>query len=164
MNNELELWDLYDRNRNMINKDHIRGIKLNDDEYHLVVHVWIKNQNGEYLMSKRSSIKKYPHLWECPGGSVLKGETTYVGGIREVKEEVGVDLSNIKGRFITSFVRDKYQDIVDVYEFLYDGEASLALATTLEVEEIKWMKKEEIKKYFEEGKLLHTMEYFLTNL
>lgn len=164
MNSGIELWDLYDRNRNMLNKDHIRGIKLNDGEYHLVVHVWIKNNSGEYLMSKRSSIKKYPHLWECPGGSVLKGETTYVGGIREVKEEVGVDLSNIKGRFITSFVRDKYQDIVDVYEFLYDGEASLALATTPEVEEIKWMKKEEIKKYFEEGKLLHTMEYFFTNL
>lgn len=164
MSNAIELWDLYDRKRNKLNKDHVRGIKLNDGEYHLVVHVWIKNKNGKYLMSKRSIIKKYPHLWECPGGSVLKGETTYNGGIREVKEEVGVDLSNIKGRFVTSFVRDEYQDIVDVYEYIYDGEASLDLATTPEVEEIKWMKKEEIKKYFEEGKLLHTMAYFFTNL
>lgn len=164
MNNEIELWDLYDRNRNLLNKDHIRGEKLSDGEYHLVVHVWIKNNKEKYLMSKRSSIKKYPHLWECPGGSVLKGETTYIGGIREVKEEVGVDLSNIKGRFVTSIVRDECQDIVDVYEYIYDGEASLDLATTPEVEDIKWMEKEEIKKYFEEGKLLHTMEYFFTNL
>lgn len=162
INDEIELWDLYDSNRNKLNKDHIRGVKLNEGEYHLVVHVWIKNQNGQYLMSKRSAIKKFPFMWECPGGSVLKGETTYDGGIREVKEEVGVDLSNISGRFITSIKRDEYQDIVDVYEFIYNGPVSLKQATTNEVDEIKWMTKEEIKKYFEEGKLLHTMEYFLS--
>ncbi len=160
----MELWDLYDEYRNKLNKDHIRGEKIPQGEYHLVAHVWIKNSKNEYLMSKRSATKRtYPLMWECVGGSVLKAETTYDAAIRETQEEVGIDLSSIKGRFITSFVRKGIQDIVDVYEFDYDGDANLSLATTDEVENTKWMTKDEIIKLFNEGKLMKTLKYFISD-
>lgn len=161
--NELEIWDLYDKERNKLNKDHIRGLKLLDNQYHLVVHVWVKNEKGQYLISKRAKIKKYPLMWECVGGSVLKDETTYAAAIRETFEEVGIDLRKIEGKFITSFVRKEYQDIVDVYEFNYNGEASLEKATTNEVEETMWMNTDEIKELYNEGKMLKTLEYFVNN-
>lgn len=162
---ELEIWDLYDENKVKLNKDHIRGLSLLENEYHLVAHVWIKNSKGQYLISKRSLNKKtFPLMWECVGGSVIKGENTYEGAIREVMEEVGIDLSHIDGTFITSFVRKEYQDIVDVYEFCYDGEAYLELASTDEVVETKWMTKEEIKDLFEKGKMIKTLEYFINRL
>lgn len=164
LSNILEVWDLYDENKKNLNQDHIRGEKLPPNTYHLVVHVWIKNNNNQYLISKRSKTRrKSPLMWECVGGSVLKNEDTYSASIREVKEEVGIDLTNIKGNFITSFIRKEYQDIVDVYEFIFNGESSLELATTDEVEETKWMYKEEIKKLYDEGKLMHTLEYFFNN-
>lgn len=46
-----EIWDLYNENRELIGKDHIRGEQLPIDGYHLVVHVWIRNAKGEYLIS-----------------------------------------------------------------------------------------------------------------
>jgi 8-oxo-dGTP pyrophosphatase MutT (NUDIX family) len=36
-------------------------------------------------------------MWECVGGSVVKGEESLQGAIREVKEEVGVDLELSNG-------------------------------------------------------------------
>ena len=33
-------------------------------------------------------------MWKCVGGSVVKGEDSLLGAIREAKEEVGIDLSN----------------------------------------------------------------------
>lgn len=158
----MELWNLYDQNKNKLNKDHIRGEKLPHNTYHLVVHVWIKNKDNKYLISKRAKYKKYPHMWECVGGSVLKDENTYDAALRETKEEVGIDLTNIKGKFITSFVRKEFQDIVDVYEFEYNGIITFNQATTDEVEAVKWATKEEIYKLFKEKKFMPTLKYFIS--
>ena len=53
----MEIWDLYDENRNIIG-EHIRGNELPDNGYHLVVHVWIKNSNGQFIISQRSAGRK----------------------------------------------------------------------------------------------------------
>ena len=48
---------------------------LSPGYYHLVVHVWIRNRKGEYLISQRSADRPmHPLKWECVGGSALKGE------------------------------------------------------------------------------------------
>ena len=43
---DAEIWDLYDENRELLGKDHVRGEQLPIDGYHLVVHVWIRNSKG----------------------------------------------------------------------------------------------------------------------
>jgi hypothetical protein len=40
----MEKWDLYDKHRNKIEKQIIRGDEMTSDEFHLVVHVCIFNQ------------------------------------------------------------------------------------------------------------------------
>ena len=66
---------------------------LNADFGDIVVHVWIRNSKGEDLIPQRSANRPtYPLMWECVGGSVVKGENSLVGAIWEAKEEVGVDL------------------------------------------------------------------------
>lgn len=40
---DAEIWDLYNENRELLGKDHVRGEQLPIDGYHLVVHVWIRN-------------------------------------------------------------------------------------------------------------------------
>lgn len=168
-NNE-EVWDLYDKNRNLLGKSHLRGEKIPKDCYHLVVNVWIKNKKGEYLITKRSGRRlTYPLMWECVTGSVLKGEESIDGAVREVKEEVGIDLDGSKGRLLFSKVRKNidgidYNDILDVWLFEYDGEVDLCNATTDEVEEVALMNKEDIEKLKEQKIFMEALEYFFTEI
>lgn len=162
----MEIWDLYNKNRELIGLDHIRGTEIPEGCYHLVVHVWIRNNKGEYLISQRSADRKsFPLMWECTGGSVLKGEDSLAGAIREVKEEVGIDLSAEKGRIVCSVVRDmvngeRFADILDVWSFEYDGEVDLMQATTSEVAQTVWLTKEQVRELYNSGKLVDTLSYF----
>ncbi len=164
----MELWDLYNENRELTGRDHIRGEKVPQGYYHLVVHVWIRNSKGEYLISQRSADRPTcPLMWECVGGSVLKGEDSLTGALRETKEEVGLTLSPEDGKLVYSVVGRvingvRFTDILDVWLFEYDGPVSLEQATTKEVAQTAWMTKKEIQALFDDGKLVHTLGYFLT--
>lgn len=158
----MELWDLYDIYRRPLGGTHIRGEELPDGAYHLCVHVWIRNSDGLYLMSRRSPDRySYPLKWECPGGSVTAGESSLDGALREVYEEVGVQLDPEKGRILFSKVRTHFQDMMDVWLFDYDGDAHLDRATTSEVCETMWMDRPRIIETFREGELVRTLDYFL---
>ena len=165
----MEVWDLYTKYREKTGKEHIRGEKIPEGCYHLVVHVWIRNNKGEYLISQRSADRPtFPLMWECVGGSVIKGESSIEGAIREVKEEVGLDLEQEAGRLVFSKIRGvdvkyeckAYNDIMDVWLFNYSGEVQLEAATTNEAADCKWMTVSEIRKLYEEKKLVQTLDYF----
>ena len=146
---DAEIWDLYNENRELLGKDHIRGEQLPIDGYHLVVHVWIRNSNGQYLISQRSANRPtHPLMWECVGGSVVKGEDSLSGVIREAKI--------IDGKI--------YNDIMDVWLFDYDGEVDLGNATTDEVAQVAWMNREQIKELFDANMFVDTLEYFFTEV
>lgn len=162
----MEVWDLYNERRELTGREHIRGEEIPQGYYHLVVHVWIKNRNGEYLISQRSADRPmHPLLWECVGGSAMKGEDSLTAALRETEEEVGVRLSPKDGKLIHSVVGRvvdgvSFSDIVDVWLFEYNGQVDLGLATTAEVAQTAWMKKPEIKQLFDDGKFVHTLGYF----
>ena len=157
----MELWDLYDNQRNLVGHSQVRGEVIPAGCYHLVVHVWIRNRNGEFLISQRSKNRQLnPLLWECVGGSVLMGENSLEGALREVLEEVGVDLSQSSGRLLSSRLRENYYDILDTWLFEYDGPVSLKNATTDEVLQVKWMSASQIHKLFESGQMVDTLKYF----
>lgn len=166
----MEIWDLYTEDRQCTGKEHIRGNELPENLYHLVVHVWIKNSKGEYLVSQRSTNRPaFPLMWECVGGSVLKGESSIEGAIREAKEEVGVELQPNNGKLVFSKVRKivdgkKFNDILDVWLFQYDDEVLLKNATTDEVEKTVWMNRSEILDLFEQNKLVDTLKYFFAKI
>lgn len=82
-----ELWDVYDENR-ILTGDTVKRSShpRNKDEYHLVVHIWIKNKSGEWLISKRAPNKFYPLLWECTGGSALAGESSLDAALRRLRK------------------------------------------------------------------------------
>lgn len=162
----MEIWDLYNERRELTGRDHIRGDAIPDGYYHLVVHVWVRNSKGEYLISQRSADRPmHPLKWECVGGSVLKGEDSLSGALREIKEEVGLSLSPNNGKLVCSTTGRvvngiRFSDIVDVWSFDYDGEVDLRSATTKEVAKTIWMNKAEIKELFDNGELVDTLGYF----
>ena len=162
----MELWDLYNERRELTGLEHIRGEKVPAGFYHLVVHVWVRNKNGEYLISQRSADRPiHPLKWECIGGSALKGEDSLTAAIRETKEEVGLILTHRQGKQIYSIVGRvidgvRYDDIVDVWLFEYDGPINLETATTKEVSQTRWMTKTAIKELFDSGQMVPTLGYF----
>ena len=93
-----ELWDVYDEDRNLTGRLHRRGDPLKKGDYHLVIHVWILNSRGEFLLTKRSPNKGFANLWETTGGSALAGDDSLTAAIREVKEETGLRLDPGKGK------------------------------------------------------------------
>ena len=167
---DAEIWDLYDENRELLGKDHVRGEQLPIGGYHLVVHVWIRNSKGEYLIAQRPANRPtFPSMWECVDGSVVKGEDSLQGVLREVKEEVGIDLLPEKGQVVLSDIKKiefgkVVNKIVDVWLFDYDGEVDLGNATTDEVAQVDWMNREQIKELFEHNMFVETLEYFFTEV
>ncbi len=123
----MELWDLYNERRELTGRDHIRGEEVPHGYYHLVVHIWIRNSKGEYLISQRSADRPTcPLMWECVGGSVIKGEDSLTGALRETQEEVGLVLSPENATLVYSVVgrvvnEVKFSDILDVWLFEYDA-------------------------------------------
>ncbi len=87
----MELWDVYDVQRNLLGRKHKRGIPMRKGEYHLAVFVWVFNSGGEVLLTKRSPEKRsYPNMWALTGGAVLAGESSLAAVQRELFEETGI--------------------------------------------------------------------------
>jgi 8-oxo-dGTP pyrophosphatase MutT (NUDIX family) len=114
----MEYFDLYDEHMNKLDKTMLRGGSNNEGEYHLVVHIWIRNKKGQYLIQQRNKQEDVvPYQWAITGGAVLAGETSIEGAIRETKEEIGIDvlpeeLQRIKRYFIkhqqSNYITDLY--------------------------------------------------------
>jgi DNA-binding Xre family transcriptional regulator len=113
---DVEIWDLYDENRKLIGRNHVRGEQLPIDGYHLVVHVWIRNSKEEYLISQRSANRPtYPLIWECVGGSVVKGEDSLQGacGISYDEETQTLEEVKLVGNFV-QYIRE----LLDMNDFM----------------------------------------------
>lgn len=162
----MEKWDLYTSERVKTGRTHIRGEEVPEGCFHLVVHVWLRNSKGQYLISQRSADRPtFPLMWETNGGSVLAGEDSLAGAVREVREEMGIDLPPEQGRLVFSRVRDwvdgvRFGDIVDVWEFPYEGQARLDRAEG-EVCDTRWAGLEEIAEMLESGEMVGTLRYIL---
>lgn len=120
--------------------------------WHRSVYAFIFNEKGEVLLQKRSSNKKlWPNLWDITaGGHVLAGEFGIQALIREVKEELGIDIkedeikylvgstsSNIKGKIKNNHFNECYivTKNIDISQLKLQEE---------EVSDVKWFTKQEI--------------------
>jgi 8-oxo-dGTP pyrophosphatase MutT (NUDIX family) len=94
-----EIWDVLDENGNKTGRFVERGRPMSAGDYHLVVHVWKHNSNGEWLIDRRTSERgtSIDGKWETTGGSAVAGEDSLTAALRESKEELGLELDPNKG-------------------------------------------------------------------
>ena len=52
------------------------------------------NNDNQILLSQRTADKSFPGQWEFPGGKIESSETAHEALIRELKEELGIDIDN----------------------------------------------------------------------
>ena len=155
----MELWDIYDINKNKTGRTMIRNDwTMAEGDYYLSVLGVIHRPDGRFLITRRAMDKAWaPGWWEIPGGGVKSGETSFEAVCREVLEETGVDVSKAEGGYRFCYHREnKGQNyIVDIYRFEMDiTEKDVRLQTDEDIDG-KFATLDEIKKIAQEGKFLH---------
>ncbi len=151
-----ELWDIYDNNKAKTGIVKERGSSMENGQYHLVALIWIKGFNGKYLISKRSSQVDGAGKWQPTGGSVISGESSIDGAIREVKEEIGLNASADKMKLFTSkFVGEDCGWIADYWHLYDDINIQDVICQEEEVADVMWASIDEIKDLIKKDQFFH---------
>ncbi|HEY5978108.1 MAG TPA: NUDIX hydrolase [Microlunatus sp.] len=81
----------------------------------LIAHVLMRDSEGRILLCDTA----FKSDWELPGGIVEPGEPPREGAVREVREELGVDL--VVGRLLVADWLPPYLGWEDALELIFDG-------------------------------------------
>ena len=156
-----ELWDIYDKSKNKTGRTAIRGeYQFKEGEYHIVVTGIIMNARNEILISKRAAHKRHGLMWECNGGSILSGETSLEGILRELREELGIQFTKKEAIFLKEIRRDKIPpDFKDLWLFRKDVDEKEITFPDGEAIEYKWVTIEEFSEMKESGKMVSTIDF-----
>lgn len=135
-----EWWDLYDKDGVSLDIKIKRGHPLDTTQYHKVLHNWIFNEHGEFLVQKRAPHLKWcPDMWATTTGSIISGSTDEkIEAYRELKEELGLDDSHIDLEFLEKIILG--QSIVYIFSGFMPKHISKHIALNDEVTEYGWMK------------------------
>ena len=157
----MELWDIYDRNKQRTG----RTMKRNDwhmqpGDFHLTVLGVIRHVNGKYLITKRVMTKAWaPGHWEVSGGAAQAGEDSQDAVKREILEETGLDVTGCEGGYLFTYHRenpgkgDNY--FVDVYRFIKDFDEKEVKPQEEETLGFQLATAQEIKAIADQGIFLH---------
>lgn len=116
----MELIDVLDENGNKIGIIRNKRLIYENGDWHKTVHVWLINDKNELLIQKRSKNKEtFPNLWAISiAGHVITGENSIQAAKREIKEEIGIDISEDKLTYMFSVKRKQpykqgYLNVID---------------------------------------------------
>lgn len=139
----MERWDILDAEGRTTGRIAVRGQPMVPGEYHLIVHVYLVNDQGHFLIQKRSLKKRlWPGVWDVTGGSVLAGEDSRNGAVREVQEELGIRLEpadlTLAGRLRRS------DTFVDVWQAKTHVDIAQMTLQPDEVDEVRYVDRQEL--------------------
>ena len=111
----------------------------------IVVSIALINNENEILLSKRPQNKHLSGFWEFPGGKVEEGETPEKALIREVKEELNIDINNkcIAPLSFSEFDYNNFQLLLLLYICRrWDG-----VPMSMENNKLEWVKPNMLRDY-----------------
>ena len=103
------------------------------------------NDNNEVLISLRRDRREYDGYWEYPGGKVENRETLELGLIREIKEEINLEISKNCIAPLT-FAVDQ-DEISQTILFLYICRKWEGSITSLLDQRLEWVKPVDLAQY-----------------
>ena len=111
----------------------------------LVALIGLINEKNEVLISLRKNRSEYNNFWEFPGGKVEEGETPEKALIREVKEELNIEINNkcIAPLSFSEFDYINFQLLLLLYVCRrWDGEPM-----SMENNKLEWVKPNMLRDY-----------------
>ena len=105
----------------------------------VVVAAIIQDERGNYLCARRGDWKSAGGKWEFPGGKPEPGEELEVAIVREIREELGVEISVVR-----QFDRSQTGDI-DLITFVCDLPGGKPTSST-DHSELRWVPEAELSK------------------
>ena len=134
----MEYRDLYNYNRTLTGKKVLKGDPIPENNYIMMVVIFIENDNHEFLIQKRSIHKG--GKWATTGGHPKSGQTSIEGIITEVKEELGIEIKNP-----TLFKQASGKNtLCDLYYLKQNIDINKINIQKEEVDKVKWAKINEI--------------------
>ncbi|MFH1158574.1 MAG: (deoxy)nucleoside triphosphate pyrophosphohydrolase [Pseudomonadota bacterium] len=100
---------------------------------------------GRVLLAQRPPGKQMAGLWEFPGGKIEDGETPSLALVRELKEELGIDISETCLTPLTS-ASHRYEDF-HLMMPLYTCRTWQGAVTAREGQSFVWATPEEFDKF-----------------
>jgi len=118
----------------------------------------ISRKNGKFLTILRGkTAPSHPEVWDLPGGALDYGEDPQAGIIREIKEETGLEVKNLKP-FDVSGKENPWGYWVTI---AYSCEAVTdEVVLSCEHTEFKWVTKEEFFKLESWEKIIHFVKTY----
>ena len=118
-------------------------------------------QNNKLLICQRPNFKDHPLKWEFPGGKIKNDETNEEALIREINEELSINILNYEELISYNF---NYKDLnkkVFIYFYLVNNFSGKVLNNFHK--ELKWIEIKDIREYdFLEGDL-KIIDYISSN-
>ena len=109
----------------------------------LVTAVALIDADGRVLLAKRPEGKTLAGLWEFPGGKVEEGERPEDALIRELKEELGINVE-LSCLAPLTFASHAYPDFYLLMP-LYVCRRWKGIPQALEGQELKWVRAKELR-------------------
>ncbi|MBP3597353.1 MAG: NUDIX domain-containing protein [Clostridia bacterium] len=155
----MEYLDILDENGNKTEEKDTRENIHKLGLLHSEVAAFIYTDTGKVILQKRKSNKAtYAGVWSVTGGHVLAGENNEEAIIREIKEELNLNIEKEKVIFVTTYKSKKVKDDVINNKFfsIYNVEISENQFETIEIqkeelEDIKLFSIEEIESIMNSG-------------
>ena len=163
----MEYIDIVDQNNNPTGEVKEKLQAHEDGNFHRTAHIWIINDKKELLLQKRSATKKsHPNCWDISGaGHIRAGESVIDGAIRELKEELGVEVEEKDLEYIATIKSTKNPKNMEfgyVYLLKCNNQVEEYIFEDNEVSEVKYVHFEELEKMVKkrvDGLLIHEEEY-----
>jgi 8-oxo-dGTP diphosphatase len=114
-------------------------------------------KDDKYLVLHRSPFKKYaPNVIHPVGGKVDPGENPYTAAVREVQEEAGVEVKNLRLEAVVHEVQPVKGEPYDWLVFHFSGDYDSGEVISTEEGELVWLTADEIRneKLFPSVKLI----------
>ena len=111
----------------------------------LVVAVALVDADGRVLLAQRPAGKTMAGLWEFPGGKVQAGETPEAALIRELKEELDIDVTEACLALLT-FASHRYERF-HLLMPLYVCRRWNGIVTPREGQALAWVRSQKLDRY-----------------
>ncbi len=139
----MEKWNAYTREGGLTDTVLYRGKPIPKGLYHVACEILIRHKDGDYLLMKRSVLKRdYGGMYEAgAGGAMQYGEGPLDCARREMKEETGLDAGDLT--HIGTSIDDEHRIIVHSYFTSVDCPKDSVTLQYGETEGYKWVSEEE---------------------